>query len=629
MFFDDLPIQPKTKKVAITRDQLTIINYPPKPRTIVTDFWPLGDEVIFDIELYPNFFICCAKHLASQTYMILTEPKLMSYLLWGYKVIGFNSFNYDVPIMKAAIKGATQDELREISHDVIFRELRMGNHNDKFNHIDLIEVAPLQESLKTYAGRLHCERMQDLPFDPNLPLNDGQKEIVTDYCFNDLDNTELLYDELRPFIALRETLGLKYGMDLRSKSDAQIAEAVITHELEKLTGYPVKRPSYSEGYSFRYQIPDWISFVTAPLQIALGTVQNAKFTLDKNGSPILPDEIAKLNIAIGSSVYKMGIGGLHSTEKSIAHKATDEIHLSDFDVTSFYPAIILNCGLAPKHLGENFLTVFRTLVERRLEAKGKNKVEADALKILVNGTFGKLGSPYSRLYAPELLIQVTMTGQLALLMFIEALEDFDLSVVSANTDGVIVKYKKDNYWKVHNRAEYWQFLTNFVLEETRFSATYNRDVNNFLIIKTDGEIKAKGIYTELGSALNSRLSKNPETLIIADALKAFLSVGTPLRETIEACQDMRRFVAIRKATGGAHKDGVYLGRTVRWYYAKGVTGVIAKLSGDTVPKSEGAKPLMLLQGLEPDIDYDWYVNAAESALFDLGYYQRETERKLI
>jgi len=596
---------------------------------MATKPWPLGDEVIFDIELYPNFFMCGVKHIKSQTYMALSDPKQMSYILWGYKVIGFNSFNYDVPIIKAAIKGASLDELREISRDIIFRELRMGNRNDRFNHIDIIEVAPLQESLKTYAGRLHCERMQDLPFDPALPLSDAQKEIVTDYCFNDLDNTELLYEELRPFIALRETLGEKYGMELRSKSDAQIAEAVIMHELENITGYPVERPNYSEGYTFRYKVPDWLSFYTAPLQIALDTITNATFSLDKNGSPMLPEEIAKLNIGIGTSNYKMGIGGLHSTEKSIAHKSTNSIQLSDFDVASFYPAIILNCGLTPKHLGENFLIVFRTLVERRLIAKGKNKVEADALKILVNGTFGKLGSPYSRLYAPELLIQVTMTGQLALLMLIESLDDSDLPVVSANTDGVIVKYDKDDYHKLYSKAKHWEAVTGFVLEETQFKATYNRDVNNFINVKTDGEIKAKGIYTELGSALNSRLSKNPETLVISDALKAFLSVGTPLRDTVEACQDMRRFVAIRKATGGAHKDGVYLGKVVRWYYAKGATGVISKMNGDAVPKTEGAKPLMLLAGLEPDIDYDWYVNAAESALFDLGYYQRPTERKLL
>ena len=53
------------------------------------------------------------------------------------------------------------------------------------------------------------------------------------------------------------------------------------------------------------------------------------------------------------------------------------------------------------------------------EERSYLKTTSDTLKICVNGSFGKLGSKFSFLYAPELLIQTTMTGQLALLMLIE------------------------------------------------------------------------------------------------------------------------------------------------------------------------------------------------------------------
>jgi DNA polymerase elongation subunit (family B) len=58
------------------------------------------------------------------------------------------------------------------------------------------------------------------------------------------------------------------------------------------------------------------------------------------------------------------------------------------------------------------------------------------MKIAANGVFGKLGSPWSILYAPHLMVAVTLTGQLALLMLIERAERMGISVVSANTDGV-------------------------------------------------------------------------------------------------------------------------------------------------------------------------------------------------
>src|SRR5206468_2305863 len=122
------------------------------------------------------------------------------------------------------------------------------------------------------------------------------------------------------------------------------------------------------------------------------------------------------SLTVGECTYKMGIGGLHSTESEVAHIAEADTLLLDRDVVSYYPSIILNQHLFPSHLGRDFLRVYRSIVERRVGAKkAGNKVVADSLKITINGSFGKLGSIYSILFAPDLMIQVTITGQLALL----------------------------------------------------------------------------------------------------------------------------------------------------------------------------------------------------------------------
>jgi len=59
------------------------------------------------------------------------------------------------------------------------------------------------------------------------------------------------------------------------------------------------------------------------------------------------------------------------------------------------------------------------------------KKTANTLKTLLNGSFGKLGSRYSIFYAPTEMLQVTITGQLALLMLIEMMELCGIPVVSA------------------------------------------------------------------------------------------------------------------------------------------------------------------------------------------------------
>jgi hypothetical protein len=277
-------------------------------------------------------------------------------------------------------------------------------------------------------------------------------------------------------------------------------------------------------------------------------------------------------------------------------------------------------------------------VTRRLLAKKEgNKIVADALKIVINGTFGKLGNKYSKFYSPKLLTQVTMTGQLSLLMLIEMIELAGIPVISANTDGIVMKCPVEMYNKLNEVVIVWEEKTGFVTEETQYSGLYSRDVNNYIACKISEEgkpsigIKTKGVYSPVGSALNSPLSKNPESYICSYAVQQFLQNDIPVEETIENCKDITKFVNVRTVKGGGEKDGVYLGKAIRWYYAKEETGTINyAISGNKVPKSEGAKPLMILpEQIPSDLDLCRYINDANDILYDIGFYERKTESKLL
>ena len=63
-----------------------------------------------------------------------------------------------------------------------------------------------------------------------------QRPLIRNYCDNDNQITAQLYRQLSEAIRLREAMSDQYGLDLRSKSDAQIAEQVIKSEYQKLTG---------------------------------------------------------------------------------------------------------------------------------------------------------------------------------------------------------------------------------------------------------------------------------------------------------------------------------------------------------------------------------------------------------
>lgn len=601
-----------------------------------------GERLVFDIETYRNFFQVAFMSIDSgrvidfiQTPEFALDIGMLRWVVTSFCIVGFNSHDYDCTMLALALEGKTNQELKEASDELVMgdntrpydllRRYKTKGIRDRLNHIDLIEVAPLRGSLKIYAGRLHAKRMQDLPFNPHKWLGGSQMAIVRWYCVNDLRNTALLYGALLEQLKLRESLSAEISLDLRSHSDAQIAEAYIAQAIHRINGVRPQQPKIEIGTVYRYRVPSFLHYQSETLRWTLERVREALFIVGPDGRVGMPPELAELRLPIAGAVYRMGIGGLHSSESTVFHRADDEHELRDVDVESYYPRIILNQSLYPSHLGPAFLQVYDQIVRRRLEAKKTgNKVVSDSLKITINGSFGKLGSQYSVLYAPDLLIQVTVTGQLALLMLIERLVFAGVVVTSANTDGIALKIPKHLSATCKAVIEQWEHDTNFKTERTDYRAIYSRDVNNYIAVKLDGGTKTKGAFANPWASeknKDERLKKNPQNQICIDAVTALLVEGVPVEQTVRSCRDITKFVTVRTVKGGAVKDGEYLGKSIRWYRSTQVQGEIVYASnGNKVPKSDNARPAMQLPDQFPDdIDFDWYVQEAMSILASVGY----------
>jgi hypothetical protein len=647
VFFDQNFLTPQTSEFIPTLPPPDLFSIPDKfevtytipSRTELTDTELISiksDSVfVFDSESFINYSLIAFKHVDSGKYLIFEYPFNAGKLKWvmqHFLVIGFNSRTYDLPIISLALAGFNSRDLKEISNQIIFGRLFPYQVEQSYkikivkcNHIDLIEVAPLDGSLKLYAGRLHCKRMQELPLPADTVLTSEQKIQIKDYCLNDTDNTELLFNQLKPQLELRYSLSNTYNVDLRSKSDAQIAEAVISNELERLTARKPERTLSVPRY-FYYIPPPPLKFSSPVFNELARTIRDTPFELDETGKVKLPEAISKYAVKFDDNTYRIGIGGLHSSEKQSRLTSERGILLFDRDVASYYPSIILNYELFPRHLGKPFLQVYRSIVEKRLTAKDTaDKVTSDALKITINGTFGKLGNRYSILYSPELLIQVTISGQLFLLQLIDMLYTYGsenyIRVKSANTDGLLISCPEYAVQLMRKIISKWEKETGFKTEETAYQAIYSRDVNNYIGVKKDNSgIKVKGAYSERGSSGDSPLSRNPEAFICGDAIKQYLVNQTPIEKTIRECNDIRRFVFVRNVRGGAQKSDKYLGKTIRWYYSTEMHGNIRYvISGNKVPNTDGAMPLMeLCESIPDDLDYRRYVNNAECILWDIG-----------
>lgn len=657
LWWDDTPPPKPPKKEALKRtppartwesddylpglDAALAFNVPQFTQETITDAYYRRERLVFDIECYVNFFQIAFMSLDSgkiidfvQTDAYATDLSMIDWILSNFTIVGFNSYTYDTTMAALLLAGRTCREMKQASDELIVEEARpqdvlkrnkAKSIRNRVDHIDLIEVAPLRGSLKIYGGRLHVPRMQDLPFAPHKWLSGAQMAIVRWYCVNDLVTTAFLASSLQEQIKLREVLSLENNMDLRSRSDAQVAEHVISAAVERLNQIRPQRPEIAPGTVYRYRVPAWLTYSTPLLQWVLDRVVNTNFIVSAEGNIGMPPELAELKLQIADGVYRMGIGGLHSSESCVAYISDDVFEVSDDDVESYYPRIILNEQLYPKHLGPNFLRVYDEIVQRRLSAKKRgDKVVADSLKITVNGSFGKLGSPYSLLYAPDLLVQVTLTGQLALLMLIERFELNGITVVSANTDGICTKYPRAMKQLKKGIVEQWERETGFVTEQTLYKAIFSRDVNNYIAIKADGTTKAKGAFANPWATeknKDERLKKNPTNQICIDAVTAQLVSGLPVDHTIRSSRDITKFVCVRTVKGGAVKDGAYLGKSIRWYYAAGELGeIVYANSGNKVPRSDGAKPMMDMPKVFPDdVNFDWYVEEANRILEGIAY----------
>lgn len=327
------------------------------------------------------------------------------------------------------------------------------------------------------------------------------------------------------------------------------------------------------------------------------------------------------------------------------------------------------------------------LEERLSELKAElatQQAMANSLKITLNGTFGKLGSIYCSFYAPELMLAVTLTGQLNLMCLIWELEKIKgVRIASANTDGIMVCYPPNKRAAVLKAIQANAKRTGFEYEETPYRKVAMRDVNSYVAITDErekviippkgkivtlppsaSEAKRKGAYAKAGVMENV----SPTFQICAEACVKYLLDGTPVEDTIHQCQDIREFVSIRNVSGGGvqhthevevddwigeprnwrrphwpddkksetrvsrpkpvleGRGGVPFGRVARWYMTTQPLPPITYVkSGNAVAGTKGGKLCLTLPDKLPkDLDHAWYIQEAKKMLGNAGVPGFET-----
>jgi len=620
-----------------------------------------GEVAFLDTESYANAALFMCQTEGGRLFKAWVEGPngpaadyVRAVMASGYTFVTFNGINYDMPVVSAMIDGRGPHEIKHLSNRIIEGGLMPWEAADEFrlppnlagvDHIDLIGVRPPNAGLKMAAARMGSPHLEENPIDHRSEIAPAQYPGAERYCMSDLRNTRMLFGRCEQPLLLRCQMSREYGVDLRSKSDAQVAEQVFVKKLglKRKWGENARIPPV-----VRYRAPAWAqSFQSPGLRALVARLEDTIFHVHQgSGHVAMPSWLEAASpesrLTSRTGVFQMGVGGLHSThDKKVCHVAGPDWRVTDVDWDSYYPTLIVNADpeILPPHLGEAFITEYDNIRRIRLEAKRvKDVSKADSLRIAVNGTFGKLMSRWSPLYAPGLGLYTTLTGQLGLLGAVyEVLEPAGCSILSANTDGIVIGHPA-GVDAAALMAEYAAVMSEggrapYGVEATSYRTIAMKDVNNYIAVKAkDRSVKAKGLYAPL-----DKMMKNPTLPVCSEAVGKWLAHGVPFERTLAEAHQRRYlpdWLAARRVNGGGVQGEKTVGSLVRWYLSTdpGLPPLTYALNGNRVPKTEGVRACMIFDPAAPlpaDLDTLAYNKECIRIAKDLGCSQYLSEEQLV
>lgn len=373
---------------------------------------------------------------------------------------------------------------------------------------------------------------------------------MADYNDNDVYIVAELIRMNQEEVLLRYRISEEYKVDVYSASRSTIADKVIVKLYSKFTGLHPK--AFIDTKTIRRKIlvseilSDRIAFSTPELNDILSGIRSLTLKGEKG-------EFDREFTFMGTS-YTIATGGLHSNEIPAVYVENSDSIIVDRDVASYYPNMIRSLKVCQKHLiPKAWFRIADTIVDERLEHKhlakdksldvmerDKHATAAACLKIVANaGIFGKMGSEKSFLCDKKAMYQVTINGQLFLLMLIEKLELAGIHVISANTDGIVTIVPRELEQTADDICHWWEKHLGLELEFTYYTKYVTEGVNSYLTVKRGGSSKFKGRMNP--KMFLEDLSKGYNSPIVAKCVTEYFINGTPVMETLRNAKSILDF----------------------------------------------------------------------------------------
>lgn len=622
---------------------------------------------VYDIEVFQNIFHCSVKNTETNNIykfeiserknqlrdLVKFFKQVDKYITWedyyttninipaNVIFCGYNNLHYDNPIINYIIE--YEDKLMQYNIPTIcssifnlsktittssednidaWKHWKYQIWFDTFDILTMLYSNKLRVGLKEIQVTMQYPNVQEFVCDWTKPLPLEDFDSMIDYNINDIESTSELLNRCKKDVDLRIAIEDEYGVRVLSKDGVNIGMKILTQKyLEKtgLTWWDIKDlRSPMSVIPLKDVILPFIKYDSPILQRVLEDMKNQIVSPGRKGY--------ENKFVFNNLRYSVGVGGIHSVNSPEIIIPRDDEMLIDIDVASLYPSMLIEYEFYPRHLGKEFLEVYKQIKDERIEAKHNgDKVKNETLKLALNGLSGNLQNEHNFCYSPFAVMQIRINGQLLLLILAEKLTQIGCRIVQANTDGLFVLLKKDAYSKVNSICREWEQLTKLTLEEDRFKAMYQYAINDYFAITEDNKVKEKGMFitaVKLGKGLTSK--------IIPKAVISFFKDGIPVEDTIKNCTDIRDFLMSEKTGKQWHVE--YMNeeqqRTNR-FYASTNGGYLWKWKYSNDSDAKSYQNMLTASGVtllnkfdnkpieERKINYRYYIMEAYKIIRDL------------
>lgn len=548
------------------------------------------DLLWFDIEVFiENSFIVFKNHERETVKIYHNTFEGILEFITGKTLVGFNNYFYDDHILTAMINQWTPYQIKQLNDRIISGEKLKNIHPaivslDCYQEIDVSR--PGLKKIEANFGKMIKESSVDFTIDRKLTEEELQEAI--EYCEYDVDMTiEVFEQRLKSYFEPKmQILDMKKTLPEKA--------------------YRWNNTTISANTLLDKPLTKWSQIRTPEEMLDMVPDEVRELWLTKDKGSITTQEF--------DNDIQWGFGGIHSQHRTRTHFT----NVHNLDVASLYPSIICNydiLGMATK--------LYNEIREERIRIKHTDKQRQLALKLVLNSVYGLLKNQYSMLNNPKASTTVCAIGQ-SLLYDLTKRLSATCTIVQMNTDGVAFLPHGDEYKEVWKQ---WEKDWGLDLEEDIFTTFIQRDVNNYIAVTPDGDIKTKG-----GDCNNYKYDayfKNNNTRIVDIAIVDYLIHGKDVLETlIENTDKPHLYQYVLKAgytyEGTCDQDGNILNTKVNRVFAgreEGLTLYKKRPDGGMVRYADAPDKMLLWND-----DCKDFEGFAEKV--DINFYYQLIKRKL-